>query len=156
MAGRDRITLPQDLSLDGSRGISPIPNGFGIAVELKVSLPGMPNAEAAALVHLRRTPYALIRMAAAAILRPGGRWFDLDRATRGVALAIERVLPLRGRLASALWPAAQVADVSDQLERGILGNEVIRARIADMSSMSFSCKSFVTRSGGKSPQICTA
>jgi osmotically inducible protein OsmC len=31
-------------------GICPIPNGFGIEVELKISLPGMDRAEAQALI----------------------------------------------------------------------------------------------------------
>ncbi len=51
VAGRDKITLPSDVSIEGSVGIGPIPNGFGIEVALKVSLPGMPRAEAEALVQ---------------------------------------------------------------------------------------------------------
>ncbi|MGN6650136.1 organic hydroperoxide resistance protein [Trinickia sp.] len=50
VASRDKIALPQDVSIDGSVGIGAIPNGFGIEVELKISLPGMDRAAAQALV----------------------------------------------------------------------------------------------------------
>jgi lipoyl-dependent peroxiredoxin len=51
VAGRDKIALPSDVSIESSVGIGPIPNGFGIEVAMKVSLPGMPRAEAEALVQ---------------------------------------------------------------------------------------------------------
>ena len=51
VAVRDKIQIPADLSIDGSVGIGQIPNGFGIEVTLKVSLPGMPRADAEALVQ---------------------------------------------------------------------------------------------------------
>lgn len=51
VAGREKITLPHDVSIEGNVGIGPIPNGFGIAVELKISLPGMGRPEAEALVQ---------------------------------------------------------------------------------------------------------
>jgi osmotically inducible protein OsmC len=51
VAGRDKISLPSDVSIESSVGIGPIPNGFGIEVAMKVSLPGMPKAEAEALVQ---------------------------------------------------------------------------------------------------------
>ena len=41
VGGRDKIAVPADASIDSSVGIGPIPGGFGIAVELKVSLPGV-------------------------------------------------------------------------------------------------------------------
>jgi lipoyl-dependent peroxiredoxin len=47
---RDKIAIPADVSISGSVGIGPIPNGFGIQVELKVSLPGMPREQAQELV----------------------------------------------------------------------------------------------------------
>ena len=50
VAARDMITLPADVSIDGAVGIGAIPNGFGIEVDLKVSLPGMERAAAEALV----------------------------------------------------------------------------------------------------------
>jgi osmotically inducible protein OsmC len=51
VAARDKIALPQDVSIDGSVGIGAIPNGFGIEVELKISLPGMDRAAAQALIE---------------------------------------------------------------------------------------------------------
>jgi lipoyl-dependent peroxiredoxin len=51
VAGREKIHLPADVSIDSSVGIGQIPNGFGIEVTLKVSIPGMPRAEAEALVQ---------------------------------------------------------------------------------------------------------
>jgi len=50
VAGRDKIAIPADASITGLVGIGPIPNGFGIQVELKISLPGMDRAAARALV----------------------------------------------------------------------------------------------------------
>ncbi len=50
VAGRDKIALPKDVAIDGSVGIGGIPNGFGVEVELKISLPGMPRGEAQALI----------------------------------------------------------------------------------------------------------
>ncbi|WP_322030441.1 organic hydroperoxide resistance protein [Paraburkholderia sp. J76] len=50
VSARDKISLPADLSITGDVGIGQIPNGFGIEVELKISLPGMDRAAAQALV----------------------------------------------------------------------------------------------------------
>ncbi|SOE99498.1 peroxiredoxin, Ohr subfamily [Burkholderia sp. OK233] len=50
VSARDKIALPKDVAIDGSVGIGQIPNGFGIEVELKISLPGMDRAEAEALI----------------------------------------------------------------------------------------------------------
>jgi Ohr subfamily peroxiredoxin len=50
VAARDKIALPADVSIEGSVGIGAIPNGFGIEVDLKVSLPGMAREAAQALV----------------------------------------------------------------------------------------------------------
>jgi Ohr subfamily peroxiredoxin len=41
VAGRERIALPAEVSIAGSVGIGQIPNGFGIEVELRISLPGL-------------------------------------------------------------------------------------------------------------------
>lgn len=49
-AARDKISIPADVSVDGSVGIGAIPTGFGIEVELKISLPGMERAAAEALI----------------------------------------------------------------------------------------------------------
>ena len=51
VAARDKIALPQDVAIDGSVGIGQIPNGFGIEVELKISLPGIDRAVAQALIE---------------------------------------------------------------------------------------------------------
>ena len=50
VAAQDKIAIPADVSIDGSVGIGQIPNGFGIEVELKISLPGMAREAAQALV----------------------------------------------------------------------------------------------------------
>jgi osmotically inducible protein OsmC len=51
VAARDKIAMPADASVDGNVGIGPIPNGFGIEVELKISLPGMAREAAQDLVN---------------------------------------------------------------------------------------------------------
>jgi lipoyl-dependent peroxiredoxin len=51
VAARDRIKMPADASIDGNVGIGQIPNGFGIEVELRISLPGMDRAEAQSLIE---------------------------------------------------------------------------------------------------------
>ncbi|HLA31260.1 MAG TPA: organic hydroperoxide resistance protein [Pseudomonas sp.] len=51
VAGRDKLTLPADLSIEGVVGIGAIPNGFGIEVELRISLPGMDRAQAHSLIE---------------------------------------------------------------------------------------------------------
>ncbi|MGO4330658.1 organic hydroperoxide resistance protein [Cupriavidus sp. 2TAF22] len=50
VAARDKIALPADTSITGQVGIGPIPNGFGIEVELTIALPGMDRAAAQSLV----------------------------------------------------------------------------------------------------------
>ncbi|CAG9202892.1 Organic hydroperoxide resistance protein [Paraburkholderia tropica] len=50
VAARDKIAIPADVSVTGRVGIGQIPNGFGIEVELRVSLPGMDREAAQALV----------------------------------------------------------------------------------------------------------
>ena len=51
VAMREKLQLPADLSIDGAVGIGPIPAGFGIAVELKINLPGMDRAAAQQLIE---------------------------------------------------------------------------------------------------------
>ncbi|QSP96386.1 organic hydroperoxide resistance protein [Marinobacter salinisoli] len=46
VAGRDSIKLPEEVSVEGVVGIGQIPAGFGIEVELKISLPGMDDGDA--------------------------------------------------------------------------------------------------------------
>lgn len=51
VAGQAKIALPADASITGRVGIGPIPNGFGIQAELRISIPGMAREEAEALVQ---------------------------------------------------------------------------------------------------------
>ena len=51
VAAKQKISIPADVSITGSVGIGPIPTGFSIQVELKISLPGMARDAAEALVH---------------------------------------------------------------------------------------------------------
>ncbi len=41
VGGRDKVAVPADTSIESAVGIGPIPAGFGIGVDLKVSLPGL-------------------------------------------------------------------------------------------------------------------
>lgn len=50
VSNRDGIAMPADASIEGAVGIGPIPDGFGIEVELKISLPGMDRAAAQGLI----------------------------------------------------------------------------------------------------------
>ncbi|MGZ3695611.1 MAG: Ohr family peroxiredoxin, partial [Bdellovibrionota bacterium] len=45
-----KVKLPEDTSITGTVGIGPIPTGFGIEVELKISIPGMDPTQALALI----------------------------------------------------------------------------------------------------------
>jgi Ohr subfamily peroxiredoxin len=51
VATEEKLTLPSELSVTGKVGIGPIPGGFGIEVELKISLPGMEKAQAHSLIE---------------------------------------------------------------------------------------------------------
>lgn len=51
VAGRAKIALPEDTSVEGVVGIGPIPAGFGIEVELRISLPGLDDAQANQLIE---------------------------------------------------------------------------------------------------------
>ncbi|CEP37139.1 MULTISPECIES: organic hydroperoxide resistance protein [unclassified Halomonas] len=50
VASQEKVTLPQDTKIDGHVGIGAIPTGFGIEVELKISLPGLEQDVAQQLV----------------------------------------------------------------------------------------------------------
>jgi Ohr subfamily peroxiredoxin len=50
VAGQQKKALPAGTKIDAEVDIGPIPNAFGIAVRMAVSLPGMPRDEAEALV----------------------------------------------------------------------------------------------------------
>jgi len=60
VAGREKIVLPADTAIEGNVGIGQIPNGFGIEVELKISLPGLPREQAESLVQMAHVvcPYS--------------------------------------------------------------------------------------------------
>ena len=51
VATRDKIDLPGELSIEAGVGIGAIPNGFGIEVALKISVPGMSRTDAMSLVQ---------------------------------------------------------------------------------------------------------
>jgi Ohr subfamily peroxiredoxin len=50
VAGKQKIELPADLAVDAEVDLGPVGQVYGIAVRLKVSLPGMDRAAAQALV----------------------------------------------------------------------------------------------------------
>ncbi|MFC5577756.1 organic hydroperoxide resistance protein [Lysobacter niabensis] len=50
VAAREKIALPADVSIEGHVGIGPIPDGFGIQAELRISLPGMERDAAQTLI----------------------------------------------------------------------------------------------------------
>ena len=51
VAGQKKIVLPAETRITGKVGIGQIPQGFGIEVDLEVSVPGMAHADAVALVE---------------------------------------------------------------------------------------------------------
>jgi Ohr subfamily peroxiredoxin len=51
VASQTKTALPADTAITGKVGIGQIPAGFGIEVELQVSLPGIDHAAAEALVE---------------------------------------------------------------------------------------------------------
>ena len=50
VAGKMKVTLPDNLSIDAEVDLGPIPNAYGIAARLQVSLPGMDRAQAQQVV----------------------------------------------------------------------------------------------------------
>jgi lipoyl-dependent peroxiredoxin len=50
VAAQKKVAVPADASIDASVDLGPIPQGFGIAVQMKVSLPGLDRAVAQDLV----------------------------------------------------------------------------------------------------------
>lgn len=51
VASREKVKLPEETSIEGSVGIGPIAQGFGIEVELKISVPGVERSVAQELVE---------------------------------------------------------------------------------------------------------
>jgi lipoyl-dependent peroxiredoxin len=50
VAGMKKLAVPADTSIDASVDIGPIPQGFGIAVQMRISIPGMDRAVAQDLI----------------------------------------------------------------------------------------------------------
>jgi len=50
VAAKQQVTVPADVSITSDVSIGPIPNGFGIQVAMRISLPGMDRAAAQALI----------------------------------------------------------------------------------------------------------
>lgn len=50
VAGKEKIQLPDDVSIESSVGIGTIPTGFGICVALKIFLPGLAKDVAESIV----------------------------------------------------------------------------------------------------------
>ena len=51
VGGQKKIAVPADASIESSVGIGQIPAGFGIEVELKIHVPGLPREQVEALVQ---------------------------------------------------------------------------------------------------------
>ncbi|CNE27344.1 organic hydroperoxide resistance protein [Yersinia nurmii] len=51
VAAQDKVKIPDDAQIEGTVGIGAIPTGFGIEVQLDISLPGVERSVAEALVE---------------------------------------------------------------------------------------------------------
>lgn len=51
VAGKAKVKLPEDTHIDGKVGIGPDGQGFGLAVTLSVTLPGLEQTQAEELVN---------------------------------------------------------------------------------------------------------
>jgi len=51
VAGKEKVALPADSKITGRVGIGPLPTGFGIEAELRISVPGLPREKVQALVE---------------------------------------------------------------------------------------------------------
>jgi osmotically inducible protein OsmC len=60
VVARDGTALPPGTAVEASVGMGPIPRGFGMEIELRISLPGLARAEADSLVEEAHTvcPYS--------------------------------------------------------------------------------------------------
>ena len=61
VGGQEKVAVPADTSIESSVSIGPIPKGFGIAVDMKVSMPGVDRAVAQHLIeraHNEVCPYS--------------------------------------------------------------------------------------------------
>ena len=51
VANREKVAIPDTTTVAGTIGFGPVPNGFGIEAELKITIPSLPRDQAEALVH---------------------------------------------------------------------------------------------------------
>ena len=51
VAGKRKVALPADSSITGTVGIGPIPMGFGLKVQLEISVTGLPREQVQELVN---------------------------------------------------------------------------------------------------------
>lgn len=51
VAGQQKVSLPNDLSITGNVGIGQIPQGFGIEAELQIAMPGIDRTIAESLIE---------------------------------------------------------------------------------------------------------
>lgn len=51
VAGQNKVTVSDDAAVTARVGFGPIPNGFGLQIELKISLPGVDRAVAQDIVN---------------------------------------------------------------------------------------------------------
>jgi lipoyl-dependent peroxiredoxin len=61
LAGKEKVIIPESAAVNAIVGIGPIQNGFGLEVELQISLPGVERSVAERLVkqaHEQVCPYS--------------------------------------------------------------------------------------------------
>ena len=61
VAGQQKVKVPDDASVTADVGIGPIEGGFGLDIDLRVSLPGLPREQAEAIAneaHNKVCPYS--------------------------------------------------------------------------------------------------
>jgi Ohr subfamily peroxiredoxin len=51
VAGKQKVAIPADSTITGTVGIGPIPTGFGLKVQLEISVPGLPRDQVLELVN---------------------------------------------------------------------------------------------------------
>jgi lipoyl-dependent peroxiredoxin len=51
VAARDTLAIPPEIAVEATVGIGPIPQGFGLEVELRIALPGLSEREAESLIN---------------------------------------------------------------------------------------------------------
>lgn len=50
VGAKEKVKIPDAVSITGNVGIGPVPGGFGLAVELQISLPGLDREQAQSLI----------------------------------------------------------------------------------------------------------